>query len=129
MHMTATTDFERFHTVDLPVSLATRDGGAVASCYVGAGRSLALQVPGGGAFTYRAVDGEVIIEPGADASVVVEIDTDAFGDLAEERWSIYGLLYPGRLRIVRGSLPELERWEPALQNLWKVAPASRHPAR
>ena len=113
-----TIDFERFHTVELPAALAKRDGGAVASGYVGAGRSLTLRVPDGTAFTYTAVDGDVLIQPGADAPVVVEVDADAFADLAEERWSIYGLLYPGRLRIVQGSLPELERWEPALQNLW-----------
>jgi hypothetical protein len=112
------TDFERFHTVELPNRLAARDGGAVASAYVGAGRALTLQTPDGAAFTYRAVDGDVVIEPGAAAPVVVEVDADAFADLAAERWSIYGLLYPGRLRIVQGSLPELEPWEPVLQNLW-----------
>jgi len=48
-------DFERFHRVELPGMLAARAGGAVASGYVGTGRSLTLRVPDGTAFTYRAV--------------------------------------------------------------------------
>jgi len=112
-----TTDFEQFHTIVLPAALSARDGGKVASDSVGAGGSLSLLVDGN-SFTYRAVAGHMVIEPGADAPIVVEVDRDAFDDLVEERWSIYGLLYPGRLRVVGGSLPELERWEPALQNLW-----------
>ena len=113
-----TIDFERFHTVELPAALAARDGGAVASGYVGAGRSLTLQLPDGTAFTYRAVDGDVVIEPGADAPVVVEIDADAFADLAASGGRSTASSTRGACASCAGSLQELEPWEPVLQNLW-----------
>jgi ectoine hydroxylase-related dioxygenase (phytanoyl-CoA dioxygenase family) len=113
-----TVDFDEFHRVDLPRALAARDRGAAAAREVGHGRSLTMRVPGTGAFTYRAHHGRIDIEPGEGAPLVVELDADAFADLATERWSIYGLLYPGRINVANGSFEQFVAWEPALQNLW-----------
>jgi hypothetical protein len=113
-----TVDFDEFHRVELPASLAARDRGAAAAREVGAGRSVSLRVPGAGVYTYRAGVDRIDIEPGEHAPLVIELDGDAFADLVTERWSIYGLLYPGRLTVARGSFDQLIAWEPALQSLW-----------
>jgi hypothetical protein len=114
----STVDFDTFHRVILPGEVAARDGGAAAARDVGPGRSVALRLDDRRSFTYRSHGDRIDVVEGADAAVVVELDEAAFGDLVAERWSIFGLLYPGRLRIVGGSFDEFARWEPALQNLW-----------
>jgi hypothetical protein len=111
-------DFDEFHRVELPTAIAARDGGAAAARDVGIDRALSFRLDDGRAFTYRTHPHHVTLEPGDDAPVVVELDAGAFADLVAERWSIFGLLYPGRLRVARGTFDQFTRWEPALQNLW-----------
>jgi ectoine hydroxylase-related dioxygenase (phytanoyl-CoA dioxygenase family) len=111
-------DFDSFHRARLPAAVAARDGGAAAARDVGDGRSLAFRLDDGRAFTYRAIDGGIRIEPGDGAAAVAELDAAAFDDLVNERWTIFGLLYPGRMRVVRGTFDDVVRWEAALNNLW-----------
>jgi ectoine hydroxylase-related dioxygenase (phytanoyl-CoA dioxygenase family) len=112
-------DFTTFHRAWLPEQLAARDGGAAAARDLGAGRTLALRLDDGSAFTYRTRADAIDIEPGDDAAAVVaELDASAFDDLVSERCTIFGLLYPGRLHISRGSFDEVASWEAALTNLW-----------
>lgn len=113
-----TGDFDGFHRAVLPTAIGARDGGAAAAADVGAGRSVAFRLPDGRAYTYRSRADGVDVLPGDDASTVVELDEAAFEDLVTERCSIFGLLYPGRLRLASGSFGELAAWEAALNNLW-----------
>jgi ectoine hydroxylase-related dioxygenase (phytanoyl-CoA dioxygenase family) len=113
------TNFADFHHRVLPKAIAARDGGGAAARDVGGpGRSLALRLDDATAFTYRTTDTGVTIEPGDDAQVVAELDAAAFDDLLSERWSIFGLLFPGRLKVVRGTPERFVAWEAALTNLW-----------
>jgi ectoine hydroxylase-related dioxygenase (phytanoyl-CoA dioxygenase family) len=129
--MSGGTEFERFHAERLPAEIAARDGGRAAAEDVGDGRALALRlVDGAGsplaAFTYRSGGGAVSIDAGTSgATTIVELDADAFDDLAAERCTIFGLLYPGRLRVVHGSFEQLAAWEAALTNLWFDRPIYR----
>ena len=52
----------------------------------------------------------------APSESVVELDYEAFEDLVTDRWTIFGLLYPGRLRVTRGSFDDVTAWEAALTN-------------
>jgi ectoine hydroxylase-related dioxygenase (phytanoyl-CoA dioxygenase family) len=112
-------DFDTFHRERLPAALAARDGGAAAAHDIGDGRALAFRLDDGRAFTYRSLAGRIAVEPGFDrADAVAELDADAFDDLVNERWTIFGLLYPGRMRVAHGSFDEVASWEAALTNLW-----------
>lgn len=113
------TTFASFHRDVLPRAVAARDGGAAAARDVGGpGRSVALRLDDGTAFTYRTTESGVTIEAGDTADVVAELDAAAFDDLIAERRSIFGLFFPGRLKVVRGSAESFVAWEAALTNLW-----------
>ena len=113
--------FEEFHTRELPRLIAAGQGRAAAGD-IGAGRSLALRCTGAGtgagAYTYRSVAGDMVIEAGDDAEVVVELSADAFDDLLGEAWSVFGLLYGNRVSVLRGEFNAFARWEAPLQALW-----------
>jgi ectoine hydroxylase-related dioxygenase (phytanoyl-CoA dioxygenase family) len=112
-------DFDTFHREQLPAAVGGRDGGAAAARDVGDGRSVAFRLDDGRAYTYRAVGGRIVIEPGtAQADAVAELDEPAFDDLVNERWTIFGLLYPGRMRVAEGTFDDVASWEAALTNLW-----------
>jgi ectoine hydroxylase-related dioxygenase (phytanoyl-CoA dioxygenase family) len=112
-------DFDTFHREQLPAAVGARDGGAAAARDVGDGRSLAFRLDDGRAYTYRAVDGRVVVEPGDErADAGAALDAQAFDDLVNERWTIFGLLYPGRLRVADGAFDDVAAWEAALTNLW-----------
>src|SRR5439155_17096450 len=115
--MSAAVDFEAFHRHDVPGLLAAGNGAAAAGD-LGDGRSLAITLPGGPAFTYRAVGRDMEVVAGDDADVVVELAPDAFADLASEAWSLFGLLYGDRVAMRRGSFEEVTRWEAPLQAVW-----------
>ena len=84
---------------------------------MGDGRSFGLVV-GDDALTVSIVDSAVRVAPGLDgAEVAVALDTDAFVDLVSEDQSMFGLLYAGRLSVVRGEFDWFAAWEPALQAL------------
>ena len=118
------TEFERFHAEQLPAAIAARDGGRAAAADVGDGRALAFRLvdrtgTAVAAYTYRTGAGTVSIDRGTTgATAIIELDADAFDDLASERCTIFGLLYPGRLRVVHGTFDQLAEWEAALTNLW-----------
>lgn len=122
-----TGDFDGFHA-GLAAAIRARDAGAAAAADVGVGRSLAFRLPEGRAYTYRTRAGGVDVQPGADASAVVDLDDEAFADLATERCTIFGLLYPGRLQVASGSFDEVAAWEAALANLWFGRPIYDHAA-
>jgi hypothetical protein len=109
-----TATFPAFHAGLAP---AVQDRGAGVVADVGAGRALTLVVDGE-AWTYATTAGVLTVEPGDHGTVAVAMDAAAFGDLLAERWSIFGLLYSGRVEVQRGSLEHFARWEPALAHLW-----------
>jgi ectoine hydroxylase-related dioxygenase (phytanoyl-CoA dioxygenase family) len=111
-------DFDGFHRVQLPAAVGARDGGTAAARDVGDGRSVAFRLDDGRAYTYRSHGGRITIEPGDAADAVAELDDAAFDDLVNERWTMFGLLYPGRMRVVEGSFDDVASWEAALTNLW-----------
>lgn len=112
-------DFRRFHSHDVASWLS--DGrGRAGAVQLGAGRSLTIRVTdSGGACTYRSDGRDLTIDiDGADGHVVAEMDQSAFSDFANEMWSVFGLLYANRVRIVGGTFEQFAAWEPALQALW-----------
>jgi hypothetical protein len=110
-------NFGEFHLLQLPSLLAAGQGTAAARA-IGDGCSLALRCTGEGAFTYRTIAGEMVVEPGEQADTVVELTVDAFDDLLAEAWSVFGLLYGDRVAVRRGGFDEFARWEAPLQALW-----------
>ena len=94
--------------------------GRAGAAQLGEGRSLTIRlVDDGGACTYRSDGRDISIEmDGGDGEVVAEMDQSAFSDFANEMWSVFGLLYANRVRIVQGTFDHFARWEPALQALW-----------
>ncbi len=110
-------NFDAFHAREVPALLAAGRG-RVAARDMGDGRSLALRCTGAGAYTYRSVRGELVVEPGEQADVVVELTPDAFDDLLTESWSVFGLLYGERVIVRRGDFNGFARWEAPLQALW-----------
>jgi ectoine hydroxylase-related dioxygenase (phytanoyl-CoA dioxygenase family) len=113
-------NFEEFHVREVPGLLAAGQGVAAARD-IGEGRSLALCSPDGGAYTYRCVAGDIVLEPGDggdSVDTVVELAGDAFGDLLSEAWSVFGLLYADRVKVQRGDFNAFARWEAPLQALW-----------
>jgi len=110
-------NFEEFHVREVPGMLAAGQG-MPAARDIGDGRSLALCSPEGGAYTYRSVAGDLVVEPGDGADVVVELAGDAFEDLVSEAWSVFGLLYGDRVKVRRGDFNGFARWEAPLQALW-----------
>ena len=110
-------DFDDFHNQELRTLLA--DGRGVAAARdIGDGRSLALRLAGGNAYSYRSIAGDMRVVPGDDADVVVELTGDAFDDLLTEAWSVFGLLYGDRVSVQRGDFNAFARWEAPLQALW-----------
>lgn len=110
-------NFEEFHAREVPGLLAGGQGVAAARD-IGDGRSLALCSPEGGAYTYRSVAGDIVLEPGDGGDVLVELAADAFDDLLSEAWSVFGLLYGDRVKVQRGDFNAFARWEAPLQALW-----------
>lgn len=109
-------DFDRFHLFELPARLASGNGRIAAADLVGApaiGFQLAARE---GGYTYSAADDDVTVRPGTGgAQTVVELSHRDWQDLVYELRSVFGLLYGGNLRFVRGRFDDLERWAPALR--------------
>src|ERR1700742_4728677 len=103
-------DFEQFHVREVPALLAAGHGRAAARD-IGDGRSITLCSPGGAAYTYRSVRGELLVQPGDGAETEVELAGDAFDDLMSEAWSVFGLLYADRVKVRRGDFNTFARWE------------------
>ncbi len=108
--------FEDFHRDRLP-ALVAKHGALVAGDLAGAA-PLAFRLPDGAAWTWlptaegvRAVAGE-----GA-AETVVELDEATFSELIHQLITASGAVMTGRARVLRGSLPGWQRFEPAIQSL------------
>ena len=110
-------NFQEFHTREVPRLLAAGQGIAAAR-EIGEGRSLTLLSPGGQAYTYRAIRGDLVLEEGDSGDAAIELAEDAFEDLLSEAWSVFGLLYGDRVTVQRGDFGAFARWEAPLQALW-----------
>ena len=117
-------DFDEFHLRQVPAMLAAGRGRAAARD-IGDGRSLTLRCAGAGSFTYRTIDGDLVVQPGEHVGApdtVVEMTADAFEDLLTESWSVFGLLYGDRVKVTSGDFNVFARWEAPLQALWFERP-------
>ena len=114
-------DFDAFHRDAVP-SLLAGGRGTAAAAGLRAGDSLTLAMPDGRGYTYRSTGADLTVAAGTTAGVVVELDADAFDDLLEERWSVFGLLYGDRVRMRAGDFNVFARWEAPLQALWYGRP-------
>lgn len=114
-----TLDFDEFHRIDLPARIAAGNG-RLATDDLGRTPPIAFKLSDrSGGFTYAVEDGEVVVHAGtARAQTIVELAPRAWQDLVYELRSVFGLLYGGELRFVRGDFQHLERWSPALRALF-----------
>ena len=117
-------DFERFHSHEV-VSWLAEGRGRPGAAQLGAGRSLTIRLAdGAGTCTYRSDGRDLSIDTSTEGGgavegdVVAEMDQSAFSDFVNEMWTVFGLLYANRVRIVRGTFEQFAAWEPALQALW-----------
>ncbi len=118
----ASIDFHRFHGEELPALLAAGRARLAARAAVGLG-SIALRLPNGTAYTYRARESGIDVTPGDDsADTVIEMDLDSWQGLVHELEAPAGLLYAGRVRCVRGNAVDLMAWESALRALYNGRP-------
>ncbi len=115
-------DFHAFHAERLPGLLA--DGrGAMAARAAREHGSLAFRLSDGSAFTYIPQEGGVEIRAGDErADTVIALDHEAWEGLVHDYESAPGLLYPGRVRCLRGSALTFVYWEPALRALYTGRP-------
>jgi len=110
-------NFDDFHQRHIAQLLAAGQGGPGARL-VGAGASLSIRLLDGSAYTYRSTGSDLVVGPGEDADVIVELTAEAFEDLVTEAWSVYGLLYGDRLNMRKGEFNAFAQWEAPLQALW-----------
>lgn len=118
-------DFHAFHRDELPRRIAAGHGAlaAVAVGRVGRIGSLALRLPSGDAYTYRADDGTIRVDAGdAEADTVMELASECWEGLVHDYESAPGLLYSGRVSCKRGKAIRLVNWEPALRALYTGRP-------
>lgn len=118
-------DFDDFHRRALPAALRAGRARLVAGHATDL-PALAFRLPDGRAYTYRAVDDGVAIEPGdADASTVLAIAPDDWCGLVHELEAPAGLVYGKRLRGLRGSVADVMAWESTLRALYNGRPPYR----
>src|SRR5262245_13510208 len=114
-------DFDALHRDELPARLATPSGAAAVRDLRGV-PSIAFRLPDGRAYRFVPGHAGIAIEPGDDASTVVELDLAAWRDFVAESATVAGLVYGGRVAFARGDYAALERWEPALRALFSGRP-------
>src|SRR5687768_5101198 len=107
--------FTEFHHRELP-ELITRHGHLVAADVRGA-PTVAFRVEDGTTFSWVAADPVQVVEGDTDATTLIELSEAAFSDFLHELVTANGAVRTGRARVVRGSLDEWQRWEPAIQAL------------
>src|SRR5215470_8082477 len=108
--------FLEFHRTRLPALIA-RNGHLVRSDLCGV-PSLAFRLDADTAFTWVASDdGARIVEGDAGAATVVTLSEQTFSEFIHELLTAAGAVRTGRATLVRGELPEWQRWEPAIQSL------------
>lgn len=117
--------FDAFHEQVLAAKIAGGRG-ALAAKALGGLRSLAFRLsdgPDGTAWTYRPVDGGVVLERGdVGADTLIGIDQESWEGLVYDYESAPGLLYASRVRCLRGDAFQLVLWEPALRALYQGRP-------
>lgn len=115
-------DFDHYHRETLPRALDAGRAALVMQAIHGLG-SLAFRLRDGGAYGYRALGSQIVIDAGdAAADTVIELDHDAWEGLVHELEAPAGLLYAGRLRCVRGHAMQLMAWEAGLRALYSGRP-------
>jgi hypothetical protein len=115
-------DFHAFHRERLPGLLADGRGAMAARAARGRG-SLAFRLPDGAAYTYVAREGGVEIRAGDEqADTLIALDPASWEGLVHDYESAPGLLYPGRVRCLRGQAMDFVHWEPALRALYTGRP-------
>ncbi len=108
--------FDGFHRDRLP-ALVARNGRLIAGDLAGV-PPLAFRLPAGDAYTWiPTAHGVRIVEGDAEAETVVELDEATFSEFIHQLITAAGAAMTGRARIVRGSLPGWQRFEPAIQSL------------
>lgn len=115
-------DFHAFHRDRLPGLLA--DGrGAMAARSVHERGSLAFRLPDGAAYTYAPRDDGVEILSGDErADTLIALDHASWEGLVHDYESAPGLLYPGRVKCLRGHAMAFVHWEQALRALYTGRP-------
>jgi hypothetical protein len=109
------TSFGDFHRARLP-AWSRRNGRLVAADLRGA-TPLAFRVAAE-AFTWIPASAGVTVAEGDDgADTVVALSEETFSELVHELLTAVGALRTGRAKLLRGSLPAWQRWEPALRSL------------
>lgn len=108
--------FDEFHTVRLQ-KLGAKHRDLVVDDLAGV-PPLAFRVPDGRAYTWIAgPEGVRAVEGDADAATVVELDELTFSEYVNELLTATGCVRTQRAEVVRGTLPDWQRWEPATRAL------------
>jgi hypothetical protein len=111
-----TRSFTRFHREELPELIARR--AALVARDLRGVPALAFRSEEGATFSWIATgDGVRIAEGAADAATLIELPEPVFSEFLHELLTASGAVMSGRARVVRGSLPGWQRWEPAIQAL------------
>ncbi|HET9061794.1 MAG TPA: hypothetical protein VFO62_00760, partial [Candidatus Binatia bacterium] len=117
--------FDAFHEEELATKIVAGRG-TLAAKALGGLRSLAFRLsdrPDGTAWTYRPIDGGVVLERGeASADTLIAIDQESWEGLVHDYESAPGLLYGSRVRCLRGDALQFVLWEPALRALYQGRP-------
>jgi ectoine hydroxylase-related dioxygenase (phytanoyl-CoA dioxygenase family) len=106
--------FVQFHREELPRLLEQHQH--LAADDVRGAPTVAFRIDDGTTFSWVATSAGVEIREGDDdASTLVELSEPVFSDFLNELLTANGVVRTGRARLVRGSLEEWQRWEPAMQ--------------
>ncbi|MCF2528719.1 phytanoyl-CoA dioxygenase family protein [Yinghuangia soli] len=108
--------FDRFHGLELGELNAQR-AKLVVDDLAGV-PPLAFRLPDGRTYTWTAgPDGVTAVGGDADAAALVELDEETFSEYINELLTATGCIRTRRAEIVRGSLQDWKRWEPATRAL------------
>ncbi|MFC9517884.1 phytanoyl-CoA dioxygenase family protein [Nocardiaceae bacterium NPDC056970] len=108
--------FDTFHSRDLPARNAENRDLVVAD--LDGVPAIAFRLPSGKAFTWiSSADGVSVVAGDADAATVVELDEDTFSAYLNELLTASGCVRTERAEVVRGTLQDWKRWEPATRAL------------
>jgi hypothetical protein len=108
--------FVGFHRDELPRLIADR--GALVADDVRGAPTIAFRIDDWTTYSWTATDHGVEIHEGdRDAATLIELPEAVFSDFLHELLTANGAVRTGRARVVRGSLEDWERWQPAIQSL------------